>query len=175
MTIACRLERLQESADYDSARVVGKVAAFYAEAAATSAAAGVEGVTDDSRAGGSDAGGAAGLGGSSGNAAAAGRPAGTGAGGCAYTAGSGGAPEAIMALPSVVLKALAAAIDYLKTFGLEGVLAVAGAFRPLEAAAQMTLSANALRQLDILTAGEEGTKLVSMMANCCAVLFILDS
>lgn len=55
------------------------------------------------------------------------------------------AVEAVMALPNLVLQALAHALDYLKPFGLEAVLRLGANFRPFHTAEEMHLSPNALR------------------------------
>ena len=43
--------------------------------------------------------------------------------------------------------------QHLKSYGLLAPLRLAAAFRPLSARTEMQLSANALRQLEVLTAG----------------------
>ena len=55
------------------------------------------------------------------------------------------AAEKLEALPALVQQALAHALEYLKTFGLEAVLRQSCAFRPFSEANEMTLSPNALR------------------------------
>ena len=49
-----------------------------------------------------------------------------------------------MALPPLVLQALAHALDYLKAFNLEAVLRVGAAFHPLQSVHEMSLSPNTL-------------------------------
>ncbi|CAI5470625.1 unnamed protein product [Closterium sp. Yama58-4] len=60
------------------------------------------------------------------------------------------AVEAVLSMPPVLLRALAAAVDYLKEFNLHHVLALGGGFRPLCTGHQMTLSSNALEQLEFV-------------------------
>ena len=49
-----------------------------------------------------------------------------------------------MALPPLVLQALAFAVDYLKPFGMEAVLQMSNSFRPFNTRQEMALSANTL-------------------------------
>ena len=55
-----------------------------------------------------------------------------------------GALESVMALPPLVLQALAFAVDYLKPFGMEAVLQMSNSFRPFNTRQEMALSANTL-------------------------------
>lgn len=52
--------------------------------------------------------------------------------------------DTAMALPALVLQALAHALDYLKAFNLETVLRVGAAFQPLQSVHEMSLSPNTL-------------------------------
>ena len=52
--------------------------------------------------------------------------------------------DTAMALPPLVLQALAHALDYLKAFSLETVLRVGAAFQPLHSVHEMSLSPNTL-------------------------------
>lgn len=54
-----------------------------------------------------------------------------------------------MNMPDLVVQALALTIRYLKQFGLERVLCLGASFRPLSSNFEMTLSANALQQLEV--------------------------
>lgn len=56
-----------------------------------------------------------------------------------------------MNMPDLVIQALALTIRYLKQFGLERVLGLGASFRPFSSNFEMTLSANALQQLEVLT------------------------
>lgn len=49
-----------------------------------------------------------------------------------------------MALPPLVLQALAFAVDFLKPFGMEAVLQMSNSFRPFNTRQEMALSANTL-------------------------------
>lgn len=55
-----------------------------------------------------------------------------------------------MALPGLTIQALGLTIRHLKQFGLEGVLCLEASFRPLSTKMEMTLSANALQQLEVI-------------------------
>ncbi|CAI5521744.1 unnamed protein product [Closterium sp. Naga37s-1] len=67
------------------------------------------------------------------------------------------AVEAVLSMPPVLLRALAAAVDYLREFNLHHVLALGGGFRPLCTDHQMTLSSNALEQLEIMHNSADGS------------------
>ena len=54
-----------------------------------------------------------------------------------------------MNMPDLVVQALALTIRYLKQFGLERVLCLGASFRPFSSNFEMTLSANALQQLEV--------------------------
>lgn len=179
-TSGCRMERVPFNAAYSDAKVVGAVSTFYSDEAGGADAAGTShgrqqglGNVGGGGGGGGTGGFAGSYGGGGSNPNVPGHSGGSadvsaasasqqlkGTSGPAAAAVDCSNLETVLQLPSVVLRALAAAIDYLKAFHLEGVLRLAGAFRPLEVQREMTLSPNALRQLDILTAGEEGAKLV---------------
>ena len=55
-----------------------------------------------------------------------------------------------MALPDLVIQALGLTIRHLKQFGLEGVLCLEASFRPLSTKLEMTLTGNALQQLEVI-------------------------
>lgn len=55
-----------------------------------------------------------------------------------------------MAMPELACQALALAIRYLKDFGLERIICLGASFRPFSSKAEMTLSANTLRQLEVM-------------------------
>ncbi len=56
-----------------------------------------------------------------------------------------GALEIVLALPLLVIQALAFAIDYLKPFGMEAVLQMSATFRPFHSQQEMSLSTNTLQ------------------------------
>lgn len=58
--------------------------------------------------------------------------------------------EATMAMPDLVVQALALALRYLKQFKLERILSLGASFRPLASKNEMALSANTLQQLEVL-------------------------
>ncbi|KAG0589041.1 hypothetical protein KC19_2G287300 [Ceratodon purpureus] len=65
--------------------------------------------------------------------------------------------EAVMAMPDIVVQALALALRYLRQFGLEKVLQLGASFRSFAGHSEMSLSPNALRQLEILRNNADGT------------------
>ncbi|GFP82204.1 DNA mismatch repair protein msh3 [Phtheirospermum japonicum] len=56
--------------------------------------------------------------------------------------------EGIMAMPELAIQALALTIHHLKQFGFERILCLGASFRPFSSITEMTLSANALQQLE---------------------------
>ncbi|KAK9916549.1 hypothetical protein WJX75_003960 [Coccomyxa subellipsoidea] len=74
-----------------------------------------------------------------------------------------GALEAVLALPHLVVEALAFAIDYLKPFGMEAVLRVSASFRPFNTQHEMSLSPNTLSQLEILHNNDDGRERGSLL------------
>lgn len=64
-----------------------------------------------------------------------------------------GAVDAALQLPSLVLRALAHALDYLEPFGLGAVLRSGAGFREYSAVGEMALGPNTLQQLEILRYG----------------------
>ncbi|XP_027103815.1 DNA mismatch repair protein MSH3 isoform X1 [Coffea arabica] len=66
--------------------------------------------------------------------------------------------EGIMALPDLVIQALGLTIRHLKQFGLEGVLCLEASFRPLSTKLEMTLTGNALQQLEVLKNNADGSE-----------------
>nr|XP_016434374.1 PREDICTED: DNA mismatch repair protein MSH3-like [Nicotiana tabacum] len=57
--------------------------------------------------------------------------------------------QGIMVMPGLAIQALALIIRHLKQFGLERVLCLGASFRPFSGNMEMTLSANALQQLEV--------------------------
>ncbi|KAL5981573.1 hypothetical protein ACLOJK_015635 [Asimina triloba] len=58
--------------------------------------------------------------------------------------------EGIMVMPALAVQALALTIRYLKQFGFERLLCLGASFRPFSSKTEMNLSANSLRQLEVL-------------------------
>lgn len=54
-----------------------------------------------------------------------------------------------MNMPNLAIQALALTIRHLKQFGLERILHLGASFRPFSSNMEMTLSANALQQLEV--------------------------
>lgn len=71
--------------------------------------------------------------------------------------------EAIMAMPELVIQALALALRHLKQFGLERVLRLGATFRPFARVSEMSLSSNTLQQLEILQNNADGTTKGSLL------------
>jgi DNA mismatch repair protein MSH3 len=55
-----------------------------------------------------------------------------------------------MAMPELVVQALALSVRYLKGFGMERIICFGSSFRPFSADAEFSLSANALQQLEVV-------------------------
>ncbi|PWA85706.1 DNA mismatch repair protein [Artemisia annua] len=66
--------------------------------------------------------------------------------------------EAIMGMPDLAVQALALTIDHLKQFGLERILCLGASFRPFTNDLEMTLSANAMQQLEVLKNNSNGSE-----------------
>ncbi|XP_062227181.1 DNA mismatch repair protein MSH3 [Phragmites australis] len=78
--------------------------------------------------------------------------------------------EGIMAMPELVVLALALSVRYLKGFGMERIICFGSSFRPVSADTEMSLSANALQQLEVLKNNSDGTiegSLFQTMNNTC--------
>lgn len=58
--------------------------------------------------------------------------------------------KGIMSMPDLAVQALALTIRHLKQFGLERILCMGASFRPFSSNMEMTLSANALQQLEVI-------------------------
>lgn len=54
-----------------------------------------------------------------------------------------------MAMPELATQALALTIHHLKQYGFERILCLKASFRPFASITEMTLSANALQQLEV--------------------------
>ncbi|PRQ60072.1 putative DNA mismatch repair protein MutS [Rosa chinensis] len=71
--------------------------------------------------------------------------------------------EGIMKLPNLAVQALALTIRHLKQFGLERILHLGASFRPFSSNMEMTLSANALQQLEVLKNSNDGSESGSLL------------
>ncbi|XP_071732643.1 DNA mismatch repair protein MSH3 [Rutidosis leptorrhynchoides] len=74
--------------------------------------------------------------------------------------------EAIMGMPDLAVQALALTIDHLKQFGFERILCLGASFQSFSNNVEMTLSANAMQQLEVLknnTSGSESGTLLECM------------
>jgi DNA mismatch repair protein MSH3 len=54
-----------------------------------------------------------------------------------------------MAMPELVVQALALSVRYLKGFGMERIICFGSSFRPFSAGTEFSLLANALQQLEV--------------------------
>ncbi|KAL6651764.1 hypothetical protein ACP70R_010689 [Stipagrostis hirtigluma subsp. patula] len=78
--------------------------------------------------------------------------------------------EGVMAMPELVAQALALSVRYLKGFGMERIICYGSSFRPFSTDTEMSLSANALQQLEVLKNNSDGTiegSLFQTMNNTC--------
>ena len=57
--------------------------------------------------------------------------------------------KGLKAMPELVIQALALTIHHLKQFGFERILCLEASYRPFASITEMTLSANALQQLEV--------------------------
>lgn len=55
-----------------------------------------------------------------------------------------------MSMPDLTVQALALTIRHLKQFGFERILCLGASFRPFSSKMEMTFSANALQQLEVI-------------------------
>ncbi|XP_044967026.1 DNA mismatch repair protein MSH3 isoform X1 [Hordeum vulgare subsp. vulgare] len=78
--------------------------------------------------------------------------------------------EGVMAMPELVAQAMALSVRYLKGFGMERLICFGSSFRPFTANTEMSLSANALQQLEVLKNNSDGSiegSLFQTMNNTC--------
>eukprot|EP00850_Spirogloea_muscicola_P002363 SM000009S23492 [mRNA] locus=s9:327453:334432:+ [translate_table: standard] len=78
--------------------------------------------------------------------------------------------QAIMAMPELAVQALALAVAHLQQFGLQDMLRLGASFRPLSVGGEMTLSPNALAQLEVLRNsfdGQEHGSLLWLLDHTC--------
>ncbi|KAL7146352.1 hypothetical protein ABFS83_06G034900 [Erythranthe nasuta] len=71
--------------------------------------------------------------------------------------------EGIKAMPDLAIQALALTTRHLKQFGFERILCLEASFRLFSNIAEMTLSANALQQLEVLKNNSDGTACGSLL------------
>ncbi|XP_047941935.1 DNA mismatch repair protein MSH3 isoform X3 [Salvia hispanica] len=71
--------------------------------------------------------------------------------------------EGLKAMPELVIQALALTIHHLKQFGFERILCLEASFRPFASITEMTLSANALQQLEVLKNNYDGSECGSLL------------
>ncbi|CAM0904859.1 unnamed protein product [Alopecurus aequalis] len=78
--------------------------------------------------------------------------------------------EGVLAMPDLVVQAMALSVRYLKGFDMERLICFGSSFRPFSANTEMSLSANALQQLEILKNNSDGStegSLFQTMNNTC--------
>ncbi|XP_047064728.1 DNA mismatch repair protein MSH3 [Lolium rigidum] len=78
--------------------------------------------------------------------------------------------EGVMAMPKLVVQAMALSVRYLKGFGMARLICFGSSFRPFSANTEMSLSANALQQLEVLKNNSDGStegSLFRTMNNTC--------
>ena len=71
--------------------------------------------------------------------------------------------DAVVTLPPLVLRALAHSLDHLRSFGLENVLKLGACFRDFSELYELSLSPNALQQLEILKNSDDGSERGSLL------------
>ncbi|KAG6413954.1 hypothetical protein SASPL_126670 [Salvia splendens] len=71
--------------------------------------------------------------------------------------------EGLKAMPELVIQALSLTIHHLKQFGFERIICLEASFRPFASITEMTLSANALQQLEVLKNNYDGSDCGSLL------------
>ncbi|KAI3458167.1 hypothetical protein Pfo_014830 [Paulownia fortunei] len=71
--------------------------------------------------------------------------------------------EGIMAMSDLAIQALALTTRHLKQFGFERILCLEASFRPFSSITEMSLSANALQQLEVLKNNSDGSECGSLL------------
>ncbi|KAL0400770.1 UNVERIFIED_CONTAM: DNA mismatch repair protein MSH3 [Sesamum latifolium] len=71
--------------------------------------------------------------------------------------------KGLMDMPELAIQALAATVRHLKQFGFERILCLDASFRPFSSIMEMTLSANALQQLEVLKNNSDGSENGSLL------------
>ncbi|KAK7343678.1 hypothetical protein VNO77_12606 [Canavalia gladiata] len=69
----------------------------------------------------------------------------------------------VMNMPDLTVQALALTICHLKEFGFERILCSGASLRPFSSNTEMTLSANALQQLEVLKNNSDGSEIGSLL------------
>ncbi|KAI3945727.1 hypothetical protein MKW98_023001 [Papaver atlanticum] len=69
----------------------------------------------------------------------------------------------VIAMPELAVQALALTIRHLKKFGLQRILLLGASLRPFSSNTEMTLSANALQQLEVLKNSSNGAETGSLL------------
>lgn len=69
----------------------------------------------------------------------------------------------VMNMPDLAVQALALTIRHLKEFGFERILCSGASLRPLSSNTEMSLSANALQQLEVLKNNSDGSEIGSLL------------
>ncbi|XP_015878076.3 DNA mismatch repair protein MSH3 [Ziziphus jujuba] len=83
--------------------------------------------------------------------------------------------EAIMNMPDLAVQAMALTIRHLKQFGFERIIQLGASFRPFSSKLEMTLSGNALQQLEILKNNSDGSESGSLLQSMNHTLTIYGS
>ncbi|KAF9617579.1 hypothetical protein IFM89_037391 [Coptis chinensis] len=73
--------------------------------------------------------------------------------------------EGIMTIPGLAVQALALIMRHLKQFGFERIMCLGATLRPFYSNMEMTLSANALQQLEVLRNNSDGSETGSFACN----------
>ncbi|KAK4431505.1 DNA mismatch repair protein MSH3 [Sesamum alatum] len=71
--------------------------------------------------------------------------------------------KGLMAMPELAIQGLAVTVRHLKQFGFERILCLDASFRPFSSIMEMTLSANALQQLEVLKNNSDGSENGSLL------------
>ncbi|XP_011076184.1 DNA mismatch repair protein MSH3 [Sesamum indicum] len=71
--------------------------------------------------------------------------------------------KGLMDMPELAIQALAVTVRHLKQFGFERILCLDASFRPFSSIMEMTLSANALQQLEVLKNNSDGSENGSLL------------
>ncbi|KAL5812968.1 hypothetical protein ACOSQ3_027918 [Xanthoceras sorbifolium] len=83
--------------------------------------------------------------------------------------------QAIMDMPDLAVQALALTVRHLKQFGFERIVCLGASFRSLTSKVEMTLSANALQQLEVLRNNSNGSEFGSLLHTMNHTLTIYGS
>ncbi|KAF5191448.1 Dna mismatch repair protein msh3 [Thalictrum thalictroides] len=83
--------------------------------------------------------------------------------------------EGIMEMPGLTVQALALIMRHLKQFGFQRILCLGASLRPFSSNIEMTLSANALQQLEVLRNNSDGSETGSLLHTMNHTLTIFGS